>query len=689
MLQEDDPRRLPAGQNRTPIEERVEKLETELRAQRAANQHLRGEVNRLRSSFEGARRELFRLIQGYNHLAPRVQQTEMLAHSIVRSRTWRTLTTVGGWLLKLKYGRIPLADSPAAPALDPTLGASTLDVGRNWQCPTPLKDIRDWAIELRGAASLISAPTDSPRQPFFTIVTPTWNTKPAWFAHAALSVLRQTTGDWEWCIVDDGSTDIKFHTLTAELTDPNRYRIHYLTQQSGISEATNFGLQMARGRWVCFLDHDDELSLDALDQIREALEGGFDAVYSDSDKINETGSCCEPFHKPDWSPEYFRGVMYVGHLLCVRRDLALEIGGFNSDFDGVQDYDFFLRYTELTQKIGHIPRVLYHWRITPGSIAASTEAKPRIWELQRAAVQQHVDRLGLNAIAEFGPFPHRTRLSQAKRANMPAVSVIIPTRDSPEMIGPCLDTLLHTTSYPNVEILCVDNDTKDPRALRILAEAPVKRLAFQGRFNFSAACNLGAAHAEGSFLAFMNNDMETRKADWVEQMLLYAEQEDVGAVGSLLLYPDGRVQHAGVVLGCRGTADHVSRGFAGDSDGHAGSLCCAREVSAVTAACLVIRKDLFQSLGGFNEHFHTAYQDVDLCLRIRASGRRIIFTPHATFIHRESYSRGKTYDHIDRNLLLDLWQPVIDKRDPYYNPHFDLDKLDYSIRPIGTYDITV
>ncbi|MBZ5595467.1 MAG: glycosyltransferase family 2 protein [Acidobacteriia bacterium] len=612
-----------------------------------------------------------------------------MSHAIVKSRIWRTLVTIGGWLLRLRRSQTPTAGAPVVALSDPAVQPASLRDGTLSTSPYALrKDIRDWATELRGAAGLLSLTKDASRQPFFTIVTPTWNTKQSWFAQAALSVLRQTADDWEWCIVDDASSQTEFHAFLDEFTDTDRFRIRRRTQRGGISAATNDGLHMARGQWVCFLDHDDELAPDALDQLRNALESGFDAVYSDSDKVDEAGAPSEPFHKPDWSPEYLRGVMYVGHLLCVRRDLALEAGGFDSDFDGVQDYEFFLRYTERTRKIGHVPRILYHWRVTPGSVAASTQAKPRIWELQKAAVQAHVDRLGLKATAEFGPSPHRIRLSPVKSANTPRVSVIIPTRDAPEMIGRCLDSLVGLTSYPNFEIVCVDNDTRDPEALRILAEAPVKQLLFPGKFNFSVASNLGALHAEGAYLVFMNNDIEARSADWIEQMLFYAEREDVGAVGALLLYPNGTVQHAGVVLGCRGTADHVLRGFSGASDGYAGSLCCAREVSAVTAACMMIKKELFESLGRFNEHFYTAYQDVDLCMRIRAAGRRIIFTPQATFIHHESYSRGKVYDHIDRNLLLDLWQPVIDKGDPYYSLHFDLEKLDHSLKPAATLAVT-
>jgi GT2 family glycosyltransferase len=247
------------------------------------------------------------------------------------------------------------------------------------------------------------------------------------------------------------------------------------------------------------------------------------------------------------------------------------------------------------------------------------------------------------------------------------------------MLSTCLYNLFSKTTYPNFEVICIDNETTDRRALEEMRLAPVERIILSGRFNFSKANNLGRRFASGNYLVFMNNDVEVITPEWLEEMLYYAEQDDVGAVGSLLLYPDQRVQHAGVVLGCRGTADHVLRHAPAHSDGYAGSLSCAREVSAVTAACLMTRLDVFDAVEGFNEHFFTAYQDVDLCLKIRRLGKRIIFTPHAKLVHHESISRGRYYDFVDRNLLLDYWEPLIKAGDPYYNPNFDVQACDYTL----------
>jgi O-antigen biosynthesis protein len=522
-------------------------------------------------------------------------------------------------------------------------------------------------------------PVDPPT-PFFSVLTPTHNTKPEWIAEAALSLLNQTFSDWEWCVVDDGSDNRE----TKKLLDLLRTVSHRLrvadSPGKGISAATNHALDCARGDYVCFLDHDDLLHPSALEVMRDKLGEGYDVVYSDENKLEDTsGELVEPFFKPDWSPEYFRGVMYVGHLLCVRRDIAVR-NRFDGAFDGVQDFEFMLRLSESNPRISHVPQVLYHWRKTPGSIAGSTEAKSDIGVLQARAVNAHLNRIHLPARAEPAALPHRLKIIPAERDTYRRVSIIIPTRDAPQIFGRCLKTIFEKTSYPDFEVVVMDNDTADPAALDVMEQYPVRRIPFPGSFNFSRANNDGAATATGELLLFLNNDTEIVSEDWLQHLVYYAEQADVGAVGALLLYEDRTVQHAGVALGMRGTADHTMRGFPSDVDGYAGSLACAREVSAVTAACLMMRKSLFLEIGGFNEHFFTAYQDVDLCLRLRDRGLRIIYTPEAVVVHHESVSRKSYYDMVDRMLLLDRWEPVIERGDPYYNRNLVLERGDYSLR---------
>ncbi|MDP9097544.1 MAG: glycosyltransferase family 2 protein [Verrucomicrobiota bacterium] len=514
--------------------------------------------------------------------------------------------------------------------------------------------------------------------PVFSLLTPSHNTKPEWLTEAAVSILNQTFLNWEWCIADDGSGNSETRQLLESLSTLSPRLKVSASPGTGISAATNHALEQARGQYVCFLDHDDLLHPLALESIHEKLGHGYDMVYSDEDKLDDaTGRLVEPFFKPAWSPEYFRGVMYVGHLLCVKRDLALKTG-FDSSYDGVQDYEFMLRLSETNPRIGHVPRILYHWRKTPGSIAESPGAKPKIGLLQERAVNAHLERLRLPARAEQAPLPHRLKFIPGKSAASSRVTIIIPSKNAPDVLDRCLKSLFKQTSYPTFEVIVMDNNTTDERALQLMRDYPVRRIHFPDPFNFSRANNLGAAEAESELVVFLNNDTEVVTADWLQHLAYYAEQPDVGAAGALLAYKDRTVQHAGVVLGMRGTADHLMRKFPVDVDGYAGSLACAREVTAVTGACLMIRKALFTEVGGFNPHFFTAYQDLDLCLRLRARGLRIVCTPQALLLHHEYTSRRSYYDMVDRTLLLDQWEDVIDRGDPYYNRNLDLHRGDYS-----------
>jgi O-antigen biosynthesis protein len=520
-------------------------------------------------------------------------------------------------------------------------------------------------------------------RPLVSVVVPVYNPPVAVLRAAIDSILAQTYDHWELVAVNGSPAAEGVRSLLDEYAARDqRVRVTHLEQNLGISGNTNAALELARGELVAFLDHDDALTPDALFEnialINRAPQT--DVIYSDQDKIDEGGRCFFPFFKPDWSPEYLRGVMYIGHLLVVRRALALQVGGFDSDYDGIQDYEFMLRLAEATQAIAHIPRVLYHWRTVSGSIAASTGAKGKIEQLQQKAVNAHLRRLGLAAEAEAREGTHRVRMKPLPQTAGPRVSIIIPTKDAPDHIERCLSSIFDRSSYTNFEVVVVDNETSDARALAAMRRDGVKRVLLPSPFNYSRANNLGVEYAEGELLLFLNNDTEVVEPDWLQHMIYYAQQPDVGGVGALLLYPNRTVQHAGVVLGFRGTADHLMRGFPQDSDGYAGSLACAREVSAVTAACMMMRRADFDRLGGFDEYFAVQYQDVDLCLKILRDGKRIIYTPRATLIHHESATRKTTYDHGDRALLLDLWQAEIERGDPYYNPNFDVRMQNYALK---------
>ena len=520
-------------------------------------------------------------------------------------------------------------------------------------------------------------------KPLISVLLPVYNTAPELLKRAVKSVLQQSYSNWELRICDDGSTLGSTDSLLATFRQrDSRIHVDKLANNGGISAATNRALSGASGEFVVFLDHDDEMAPDALDEFVHVLNERpeTDILYSDEDKIDARGKQREPHFKPDWSPEFFRGVMYVGHLLLVRRVLLQEVGGLDADFDGVQDYELMLRLSERTTRIGHVPKVLYHWRAAGNSLALRSDAKPKIDELQAAAVNAHLERCGVSASARpSAHLPHRVELHPHERTDWPTVTIVIPTKNAPQEIGRCLETLFRITAYPEFEVVVVDSGTTDPEALQVLGSHPIRRLHLDGELNFSRANNLGVAAAQGRHVILLNNDTEVVHPDWIQTLVWHLELPGVGAVGPLLVFRDGSVQHAGVVLGARGTADHVMLGFPGDGDGYAGSLACTREVSAVTAACMAVEKDVYIGAGGLSEDYRTHYQDVDFCLRLRSQGMRVLFTPRTRLIHDQGASRGDFYDLVDRALLLDVWGDVIRSGDPYYNEHLSRERLDYSV----------
>ena len=520
--------------------------------------------------------------------------------------------------------------------------------------------------------------------PLISVIIPVYNTPEPYLEHCVASVVSQSYPHWELLLVDDGSTAADLPVRLARLTaSDERIRLVSLPRNQGISRATNAGLQAAKGSYVALLDHDDALTPDALAEVALVVlaDPTIDVVYSDQDKIDGSNRRFQPFHKPAWSPIYLLGVMYVGHLLVVRTELLRKTGGCDPAFDRVQDFELMLRLSEATNRIVHVPEILYHWRTLPGSIALSSHAKGPVDELQCAAVQGHLARRGIAARASSHPaWPHRVRLLPAADADPRLVSVIIPTKDAPEHIARCLDSLFTRTTHRALEVIVVDNGTTDPAARETLARHPVQLVPNPGPFNFSAAINLGAGRARGEVLVLLNNDTEVLTPGWIEILLTHLDLPEVGAVGPLLLYPDGTVQHAGVALGLRGTCDHVLRGADPDTDGYAGSLACAREVSALTAACLMVRRRHFQQLGGLETGYARIYQDTDFCLRLGESGLHSVFVPGARLVHHESVSRGSGYDFVDRALFLDRWGQHLRRGDPYYNRNFTRNRPDYAVR---------
>jgi GT2 family glycosyltransferase len=520
--------------------------------------------------------------------------------------------------------------------------------------------------------------------PLVSIIVPTYNTEPVWLVHLVESLKDQIYENWELCICDDGSARSDTLACIRSLDLPKGKLRFVLTHKNrGISMASNTALGQASGELVAFVDHDDLLTPDALYEVVRVVNEhpDTDVIYTDQDKVDSDGWRSEPFYKPGFSPEYLRGVMYVGHLLVVRRELAMELGGFDPAFDTIQDYEFMLRLSECTDRIRHVAKILYHWRKVPGSYADSLSAKldnDKLSRLQEAAVNGHLARLGIQAEARRHlHIPHRVMILPHSSGAEPLISVIIPTLGS-DHLDSCLKSLFTTSSYKNLDVILVDNDPASGRTEAWAEKYPgVRVIPYAEPFNFARMNNVAAREAKGPLLLLLNDDTEVLEPDSLAAMGMYLKQSDVGAVGSLLLYPDLTVQHAGVVLGFRGTADHVMRGFPKDCDGYAGSLACSREVSAVTAACLMVRKDDYLVVGGMVEDYTVVYQDVDFCLRLRRLGRRNIYTPRSVFLHHESKSRGVVYPMIDRALLRDCFGRCIDGGDPYYNPNFSLERTDY------------
>jgi O-antigen biosynthesis protein len=642
---------------------------------------------------EAAEREALRALdareEAEGEVARRLAEANQAQAELVRSSTENDR-------LRLEQRRLELAVREREADIEDVVGSAS------WRLTSPLRRAKrgaqrarrlQWrakmAVNARSAPALAPPreappipPADLRFRPLVSVVTPVYNTDPAWLGRCVDSVRAQGYAHWELRLTDDGSTsDSTLEYLRSLDSDPG-IKVSFGQGNQGIAAATNRALEAAAGEFVAFLDHDDELHPDALLACVDLLNRrpDTDVVYTDEDKVDLRGRHSETFLKPDWSPELFRGVMYVGHLLLVRRSVVESAGGLDSTFDGVQDFELMLRVSEQTSRIEHVPRVLYHWRKLPGSVAQSVDAKDGVSELQAEAVSRHLRRREIPAIARPNPsFPHRALLEPRTRADWPRVSVIVPTKDAPQHLGRCLRSLYGRSTYPNFGVVLVDTGTRNRDALRLFDEYPVDVLPFDGVFNFSRVNNLAVEHADGEVLVFLNNDTEVETPGWLEALVSLAEQDDVGAVGPLLLYPNGTVQHAGVVLGLRGTADHIMRGFPRDVDGYAGSLSCAREVSAITGACLAMRRGLFGEIGGFDEHYGTHYQDVDLCLRLRDYGRRNVFTPRATLLHDEGVTRGSRYDHLDRALFLDRWGRTISAGDPYYNPGLSLSGADYRV----------
>jgi O-antigen biosynthesis protein len=496
------------------------------------------------------------------------------------------------------------------------------------------------------------------------------------------SVRGQSFADWELCLVDDASPSAHVRSIldAASKIDP-RIRVGRRESNGGIVAASNDALEMARGEFIVLLDHDDRLHRDALALVHKSVRTTpqADYIYTDEDKIDRAGHHAHPFFKPDWAPERMRTQMYTCHLSVLRRSLVKEVGGFDSEFEGSQDWDLVLKVTERARAVVHIPQILYHWRMLETSAAGGGEqAKPWAFEAGRRAVQAHCDRIGLQARVardESDPGVYHLRAALDRQ---PQVSILIPTcgtaRDvhfqTVVLVTHCVRSIVETSSYDAYEIVCVVDASTPPEVLQELQRIAGDRLRlvhYDRPFSFSAKINLGAVHSKGEHLLLLNDDMEVVTPDWIERLVMYSTLSEIGAVGARLLWGDGRLQHAGVQF-AHGLPGHIYRGFSGIFKGYSNNVVVAQNYLAVTGACMMTRRAAFEKVGGLTTTFPVNYNDIDYCLKLRTKGLRVVYDPDTILYHFESSSRSTEVEDWEKERFLNRWSSTT-AIDPFSNPN--------------------
>ena len=569
--------------------------------------------------------------------------------------------------------------------------------GRTWR-PRARRRYREWVqkhdtpshhdvVVLRGAAKLLQW------QPTISVVMPVCNTRLDILDASIRSLLDQVYTNWELCIADDASSAPGIRQLLEKhAAADGRIKLRFRESRGNIAATSNTALDMATGEFVALLDHDDLLPVHALYWVAEALNRHPDArlLYSDEDKITSQGERFDPYFKSDFNYELFLAQNMVSHLGVYRRDLICSLGGFRRGFDGSQDYDLALRVVAAIPRsqIVHIPRILYHWRAITGSVALSRSEKdfcaPAAWR----AVTEHLQPLG--GVVERAPeAPMYHRIRYPLPTVLPLVSIVICTRDHEALLGRAVESIRSLSSYPNYELVIVDNGSRDPQAVAYLAwlatQPGIQVIRDDSPFNYSRLNNCAVAHCRGEVVCLLNDDVEVITSDWLEEMVSFAVQSDVGAVGARLWYPDGTLQHGGVIIGAGGVAGHAHLRLPKGSPGYFGRAVLQQELSAVTGACLMVRRTVFAEVGGLDEQLAVAFNDIDFCLRLRATGYRNIWTPFAELIHHESASRGPedSPEKIARfqrevRFMHDRWGDVL-ASDPHYNPNLSMRAGDYSL----------
>lgn len=532
-------------------------------------------------------------------------------------------------------------------------------------------------------------------QPLISIIMPVYNPPELFLRKAIESVLAQVYPDWELCIADDASTVSYVKSVLEEYSAKDaRIKVVFRSENGHISRASNSALEIATGEFIALLDHDDLLTLDALYEVVLLLNKHpeADMIYSDEDKVDDNNQIKDPFFKPEWCPDSFLSRMYTCHLGTYRRSLINQIGGFRIGYEGSQDYDLVLRVTEKTDKIFHIPKILYHWRVHSESTATGeSSVKSYAYVAAEKALTEAIHRRGENGKVTGIPGWLGSYTIRYEIKDYQLVSILIPTRDLGDTLHKCLESIFQKSVYPNYEVVVIDNGSTEEKTAKIIADWKSREphrfrcCRYDIPFNYPRINNYAVSQAKGDYLLFLNNDTETVTPDWIDAMVEQAQRPSIGAVGALLLYPDNTIQHAGVVAGIGIAAGHSHRHSVFGSPGYFNYINTINNFSAVTAACLMCRRNVFEEVGGFEEKLSIALNDVDFCFKLVEKGYRNIYLPHVILYHYESKSRGleDTPEKLARfnreaEYLRSRWKEIIE-RDPCYSPHLTRDREDYSI----------
>ena len=534
--------------------------------------------------------------------------------------------------------------------------------------------------------------------PKLSVVIPAYKTPERFLSAMLDSLLAQTYTNWEVCVADGSPRGEGVErVLKRYAMKDERFRYVILGENKGISGNTNAAIEMATGDFIVLADHDDTLAPDALFECVKAInqDPEIDVVYTDEDKLDiDGGELFEPHFKPDFNPDLLTSVNYICHLFVVNHELLLEVGLFKEEFDGAQDYDFILRCTEKARKICHIPKALYHWRCHQDSTASNPESKLYAFEAGARAVKAHYDRLGIPVKSVEKGIDYGIYHTTFEITGDPLVSVIIPNKDHSADLDLCMRSLIEKSTYKNLEFIVVENNSADPATFAYYEKIQkefefVHVVTWEREFNYSAINNFGVTFAKGEYLLFLNNDTELINPESIEEMLGYCQREDVGITGVRLLYSDDTIQHAGVVVGFGGIAGHTFIGLHKAESSYFNQAMCARNYSAVTAACMMSKRSLFDQVGGFSEDLAVAFNDIDYCMKIRSLNKLVVYVPYALFYHYESKSRGleDTPEKVERfnreiKKFSEKWPDILRDGDPYYNPNLTLRKSNFALRDL-------